>query len=50
MKMTDLRISGLKGAKLDGAILDGAVWQDGTICARGSIGLCSEHSAQFVSK
>lgn len=43
MKMTDLRISGIKGAKLDRANLDGAIWLDGTICAKGSIGLCKEH-------
>lgn len=50
MKMSDLRITGLKGAKLDRAILDGAIWQDGTICAKGSIGLCREHPSQFAAK
>jgi hypothetical protein len=49
MKMTDLRITGLRGAKLDRAILDGAIWQDGTICAKRSIGLCREHPDRFVS-
>ena len=49
MKMTDLRISGLKGAKLDRAVFDGAIWLDGTICAKGSIGLCREHPDKFGS-
>jgi hypothetical protein len=48
MKMTDLRISGLKGAKLDRAIFDGAIWLDGTVCAKGSIGLCREHPSRFA--
>lgn len=47
MEMTDLRITGLRGAKLDRAILDGAIWQDGTVCAKGSIGLCKEHPDRF---
>jgi hypothetical protein len=49
MKMTDLRITGIKGAKLDSAILDGAIWQDGTVCAKSSIGHCREHPDQFGS-
>ncbi len=49
MKMTDLRITGLKGAKLDRAIFDGAIWLDGTVCAKGSIGLCRERPSQFAS-
>jgi hypothetical protein len=49
MEMTDLRITGLRGAKLDRAILDGAIWQDGTICAKRSIGLCREHPDRFGS-
>lgn len=50
MKMTDLRVTGLKGARLDRTILDGAIWKDGTVCLRGSIGLCREHNTKFVSK
>lgn len=50
MKMTDLRVTGLKGTHLERAILDGAIWQDGVVCARGSIGICQEHSTQFVPK
>lgn len=42
MKMTDLRLTGMKGARLEGARLDGAIWQDGTICAKGSTGSCRE--------
>jgi hypothetical protein len=44
MKMTDLRVTGLKGARLERAILDGAIWQDGTICAKNSIGSCRDLS------
>jgi len=43
MRMTDLRITGLKGARLNGARLDGAIWQDGTICAEGSTGVCRQN-------
>jgi hypothetical protein len=50
MKMTDLRVTGLKGTRLERAILDGAIWQDGMVCARGSIGHCREHTTQIVSK
>lgn len=42
MKLTDLRLTGMKGARLDRALLDGAIWQDGTICAKNSIGSCRE--------
>lgn len=42
MKMTDLRLTGMKGARLERAVLDGALWQDGTICAKNSIGYCRE--------
>ena len=48
LKMTDLRITGLKGARLDHATLDGAIWQDGTTCAKNSIGSCRELSDRFV--
>ena len=47
MKMTDLRVTGLKGARLERVILDGAIWQDGTICAKGSIGSCRENPDRF---
>ena len=47
LKMTDLRISGIKGAKLDRATFDGAIWLDGTVCAKGSIGLCREFPDRF---
>ena len=47
MKMTDLRVTGLKGARLERAVLDGAIWQDGTICAKGSIGSCRENPDRF---
>lgn len=50
MRMTDLRITGLRGAKLDRAVLDGALWQDGTICAKRSIGICREHPDRFASR
>ncbi|HEX2769814.1 MAG TPA: pentapeptide repeat-containing protein [Geobacteraceae bacterium] len=50
MKMTDLRITGLRGAKLDHAIFDGALWQDGTVCAKGSTGFCRERSDQFAAR
>ena len=42
MQMTDLRITGLKGARFFGAKLDGAVWEDGTICGKGSTGICRD--------
>jgi len=50
MKMTDLRVTGLKGAQLERAVLDGAIWQDGTICERGSIGSCRQHPDHFAAK
>ena len=43
MQMTDLRIAGLKGARFNGARLDGAIWEDGTICGKGSTGICREN-------
>lgn len=49
LTMTDLRITGLKGARLDHAALDGAIWQDGTTCAKNSIGSCREQGDRFVS-
>jgi hypothetical protein len=42
MKMSDLRLTGMKGARLERALLDGAIWQDGTICAKNSVGYCRE--------
>jgi hypothetical protein len=50
MKMTDLRLTGLKGVKLERANLDGSIWQDGTVCAKGSTGFCREPTYQFTSK
>ena len=49
MKMTDLRLTGLKGVKLERTNLDGSIWQDGTVCAKGSTGSCRERSDQFSS-
>jgi len=49
LKMTDLRLTGLKGIKFERATLDGAIWQDGTVCAKGSIGLCRDHPDRFGS-
>ena len=49
MKMTDLRLTGLKGVKLERANLDGSIWQDGTVCAKGSTGSCRERADQFSS-
>jgi len=50
LKMVSLRLSGMIGANLEKAILDGAIWQDGRICAKGSVGMCldaaSPHSAK----
>jgi len=42
LKMANLRLSGMIGANLENAILDGAIWQDGRICAKGSLGMCRE--------
>ena len=42
LRMTDLRLTGMKGARLERAVLDGALWQDGTICAKDSVGSCRE--------
>jgi hypothetical protein len=50
MEMTDLRVTGLKGTRMERAILDGAIWQDGMVCAKGSIGHCREHANQIFSK
>jgi len=50
MTMTDLRLTGLKGARLERALLDGAFWLDGTICAKGSFGVCREDPPYSPSK
>jgi hypothetical protein len=50
LRMSSLKLSGMIGANLENAILDGAIWQDGRICARGSIGGCREAVTPFSTK
>lgn len=42
LRMATLRLSGMTATNLEGAILDGAIWQDGRVCAAGSVGHCRE--------
>ena len=50
LKMASLKLSGMIGANLENAILDGAIWQDGRICAKGSLGMCREAVSPYSAK
>jgi hypothetical protein len=50
LKMASLKLSGMIGANLENAILDGAIWQDGRICAKGSLGMCREAVSPYSVK
>ena len=40
LSYADLTGARLGGARLDGAVLDNAIWNDGRVCAVGSLGAC----------
>ena len=42
LRMASLKLTGMIGANLENAVLDGAIWQDGRVCAKGSVGECRE--------
>jgi pentapeptide repeat protein len=50
LRMASLKLSGMIGANLENAILDGAIWQDGRICAKGSLGVCREAFSSYSAK
>jgi hypothetical protein len=50
LSMASFKLSGMIGANLENAILDGAIWQDGRICAKGSLGECREAVSPFPAK
>jgi hypothetical protein len=50
LRMASLKLSGMIGANLENAILDGAIWQDGRICAKGSLGVCREAVSPYSAK
>ncbi|MDR3580813.1 MAG: pentapeptide repeat-containing protein [Oryzomonas sp.] len=50
LRMASFKLSGMIGANLENAILDGAIWQDGRICAKGSLGVCREAAPHFFPK
>jgi hypothetical protein len=50
LRMASLKLSGMIGANLENAILDGAIWQNGSNCAKGSLGVCREAASPFSAK
>ena len=50
LRMASLKLSGMIAANLENVILDGAIWQDGRICAKGSLGMCREAFSPYSAK